>query len=148
MRVWAMVSDLPRMGEWSPETTGGRWKDGATGPAVGAKFVGRNRLGVLRWSTLATVVGCEKPTEFAFDVSSGPFKVSRWAYRISPTDSGCEVTETWEDHRSGWFAKTTGLFMRVKGRSVHNRRTMTETLEALAAAAEASPTDGETAETS
>ncbi|MBJ7509613.1 MAG: SRPBCC family protein, partial [Ilumatobacteraceae bacterium] len=23
--VWALVSDLPRMGEWSPENQGGEW---------------------------------------------------------------------------------------------------------------------------
>ena len=37
-RVYELVSDLPRMGEWSPENTGGSWIKGATGPAVGAKF--------------------------------------------------------------------------------------------------------------
>ena len=29
--VWALVSDLPRMGEWSPENCGGQWVKGATG---------------------------------------------------------------------------------------------------------------------
>ena len=37
-KVWALVSDLPRMGEWSPENEGGAWADGATGPAMGATF--------------------------------------------------------------------------------------------------------------
>jgi uncharacterized protein YndB with AHSA1/START domain len=36
--LWKMVSDVTRMGEWSPENTGGEWLKGATGPAVGAKF--------------------------------------------------------------------------------------------------------------
>ena len=40
--VFAMVSDLTRMGEWSPENQGGQWVKGATGPAVGAQFKGRN----------------------------------------------------------------------------------------------------------
>ncbi len=29
-RVWALVTDITRMGEWSPESTGGRWTRGAT----------------------------------------------------------------------------------------------------------------------
>ena len=33
-RVYELVSDLPRMGEWSPENTGGTWIKGAKGPAV------------------------------------------------------------------------------------------------------------------
>ena len=47
-KVWEMLSDLPRMGEWSPENTGGKWVRGATGPAVGARFVGSNRNGKKR----------------------------------------------------------------------------------------------------
>ena len=35
-RVWELVSDITRAGEWSPEATGGRWRGDATGPAVGA----------------------------------------------------------------------------------------------------------------
>ena len=48
-RVYELVSDLPRMGEWSPENTGGKWVKGATGPAVGALFEGTNRLGKKKW---------------------------------------------------------------------------------------------------
>ena len=36
--VWALVSDLPRMGDWSPENDGGEWVKGATGPAVGGEL--------------------------------------------------------------------------------------------------------------
>src|SRR5687768_3849760 len=41
--VWAIVTDLPGMGELSPENAGGRWVGGSTGPAVGARFRGVNR---------------------------------------------------------------------------------------------------------
>ena len=58
-KVWALVSDLPRMGEWSPENAGGKWVKGATGPALGAVFEGNNKNGFRRWSTTVTVVGCE-----------------------------------------------------------------------------------------
>ena len=58
-KVWALVSDLPRMGEWSPENAGGTWAKGATGPALGAVFKGTNKNGFRRWSTTVTVVACE-----------------------------------------------------------------------------------------
>ena len=29
--VYGMVSDITRMGEWSPEAVGGRWMDGGSG---------------------------------------------------------------------------------------------------------------------
>ena len=50
-KVWSMVTDLPRMGEWSPENQGGDWVKGATGPAVDASFKGRNKNGKRAWST-------------------------------------------------------------------------------------------------
>ena len=51
-KVWALVTDLPRMGEWSPENAGGKWVKGATGPALGSVFQGNNKNGFRRWSTM------------------------------------------------------------------------------------------------
>src|SRR6266508_5653038 len=42
--VYALVSDLPRMGEWSPENIGGEWQGGGRGQ-VGDRFLGHNRAG-------------------------------------------------------------------------------------------------------
>lgn len=136
-RVWELVSDLPRMGEWSPEATGGRWKGGASRASKGARFVGHNRSGWRRWSTLATVVECNPANSFAFDITSGPLKVARWRYDIESTSDGCSVTESWEDHRSAFFARATSLLTGVSDRSEQNRRNMAATLEALAETAEA-----------
>ena len=137
-RVYDLVTDLPRMGEWSPENTGGKWLDGATGPTVGARFKGTNRKGAMRWSTTATVTDATSPTSFAFDVSSGPLNVSRWSYTIAPTATGCEVTETFTERRPGLIAKIFDFGTRVSNRDDHNRRNIEVTLERLAAAAEAS----------
>ncbi|MEP6623116.1 MAG: SRPBCC family protein, partial [Acidimicrobiia bacterium] len=38
--IWALVSDVTRIGEYSPETFEAEWLDGATGPAVGVRFRG------------------------------------------------------------------------------------------------------------
>ncbi len=40
-KVYALVSDITRMGEWSPECRSCRWADEATGPTVGARFKAR-----------------------------------------------------------------------------------------------------------
>ena len=54
--VYDLVSDVTRMGSWSPETTSCRWLASATGPTVGARFRGTNRHGpLLRWTTTCTV---------------------------------------------------------------------------------------------
>ena len=47
-QLYDMVSDIARMGDWSPENTGGRWLGKATGPALGAKFLGWNKHGLVR----------------------------------------------------------------------------------------------------
>ncbi|HVM51679.1 MAG TPA: SRPBCC family protein [Acidimicrobiales bacterium] len=135
--VYDLVSDLPRMGEWSPENTGGRWVGGATGPAVGARFRGSNRKGWRRWSTTVTVADATPGRAFAFDVTAGPFAVARWSYAIEPAGDGCDVTESWEDHRHPAIARIVGPMTGVSDRRSHNEATMRTTLERLKAAAEA-----------
>jgi uncharacterized protein YndB with AHSA1/START domain len=136
-RVYELVSDLPRMGEWSPENTGGRWIGGASGPAVGARFRGSNRKGIARWSTTCTIVEARPGEAVAWDVTAGPFPVARWSYRIDASGEGCDVTESWEDHRSPIARTLTGVAIGVKDRAAHNEAGMRTTLERLKAAAEA-----------
>jgi uncharacterized protein YndB with AHSA1/START domain len=94
-KVYAMISDVTRMGEWSPETYKCEWADGATGPAVGARFKGSNKRGILRWPTKPTVTMADPGREFAFDVG----KDTRWSYRLAPKDGGTELTESFESLR-------------------------------------------------
>jgi hypothetical protein len=133
-QLYALVSDLCRMGEWSPENTGGKWVKGATGPAVGAKFEGTNQLGKKKWKTLSTVAIAEPAREFAFDVTAAGMKVARWGCRLEAVDGGTKVTQYWDDHRNAVIAKMTGLALGVKDRAVHNTAGMEQTLERLAAA--------------
>ena len=139
-RLYDLVSDLPRMGEWSPENTGGSWTGGATGPAVGAKFRGTNRSGWRRWSTLVHVTAADPGRRFGFDVSAGGIPIAAWEYTFADTaDGGCDVTERWIDRRPGLARKLSDVVMQTPDRGVHNRRTMEETLRKLKAAAESTP---------
>ena len=135
-RVWSMVSDVTRMGEWSPESESATWLGGAKGPHAGAKFRGVNRNGKRKWETEATVVEAEPGRLFAFRVTAAGFKVAEWRYTFEPTDSGCRVTETWIDQR-GRIAKALGKPVSgVADRATHNRAGMEKTLDQLKAAAE------------
>jgi len=135
-RVWPLVTDLPRMGEWSPENTGGTWERGASGPGLGARFKGTNANGKKRWSTDVKVVTFDPPRSFEFDVTALGVRVARWSYAIEPIGGGCRVTETWTDQR-GWLARTLGgPVSGVRERASHNREGMAKTLAGLAAAAE------------
>ena len=99
--VWSLISDVTRTGEWSPENTGSRWRDGATGPAVGARFQGTNRNGIFYWRTTAVVTAADIGRRFAFDVSAVGIPISHWDWTMSPTPGGTEVALDWADRRTG-----------------------------------------------
>lgn len=135
-QVWAMVSDLTRMGEWSPENEGVTWLRGATGPEPGARFSGANRNGRKTWRTAGMVVESQPGRLFSFRITAAGLKVAEWRYAFEPTPDGCRVTETWIDQR-GPIARVLGKPVSgVADRAAHNRRTMQKTLERLKAAAE------------
>ncbi len=135
-QVWAMVSDVTRMGEWSPENEGAEWLGGAAGPQPGAKFRGTNRNGNKKWNTRATIVDVEPGHLLSFRVTAAGFKVAEWRYAFEPTATGCRITETWIDER-GRIAKALGKPVSGVGdRVAHNQAGMEQTLERLKAAAE------------
>lgn len=135
--VYAMVSDVTRMGSWSPETTSCRWLDDATGPEVGARFRGSNRHGrLLRWSTTCTVTHAEPGRQFAFDVDYAGVPISRWSYDFAATAAGCSVTESWTDRRPTLMRLASVPVMGIADRAKHNRGGMETTLAALRAVAE------------
>jgi uncharacterized protein YndB with AHSA1/START domain len=135
-RVWDLVSDLTRMGEWSPENTGGTWVKGAAAPATGARFRGTNAHGKKSWVTNVVVDTCEPGRQFSFEVTAAGFKVARWSYEIEPTDIGSRVTETWTDRRNP-LARTLGKPASGTAHDADQTRAgMETTLERLAQVAE------------
>ena len=130
-----MVSDVTRMGEWSPENVGARWLDGSTAAAVGARFRGSNRRGWRRWSTTGTIVAADPGRTFAFDVSLGPVRTSRWTYELQPQGDETVVTEIWSDRRPRWLALLAGVTMGIPDIRSHNERNMRTTLANLRDAA-------------
>lgn len=135
--VYALVADLPRMHEWSPENDSVTWRKGASGAEPGAAFSGTNRLGKKTWSTRGAVVEAVPGRTLSFRVTAVGMKVALWSYRFEPTDSGCAVTESWVDERGGFIIFAGKLLTGVADRPAHNRAGMEETLANLKAAAEA-----------
>ncbi|HEX6446682.1 MAG TPA: SRPBCC family protein [Streptosporangiales bacterium] len=137
--VYSMVSDLGRMGEWSPECTGVTWRGGrgrgGRGRGVGGRFVGHNRDGWKRWSTYGRIVRAVPSRVFAFDISLGPVRSATWAYVIETADDGCTVTEEWTDHRPAVIRAVTDLAFGARRRI--NRDSILTTLANVRAAAEA-----------
>ena len=90
--LYDMVSDVTRMGEWSPVCTACWWEDGQ-GPRPGAWFVGRNELPERIWETRSQVVAADRGREFAFVVGGSWV---RWGYTFTSVEEGTQVTESWE----------------------------------------------------
>ncbi len=134
--VFAALTDVTRMGEWSPENHSCEWNEGHDGPALGAKWTGHNRLGDKDWSTEAQIVEFVPNEQFIFDCMVGDFVYATWGYTIEPTDAGCRVTELWQDHRPEEVKKMTKSISGVEDRVPHNKAGMEATLERLAAAVE------------
>lgn len=136
--VWALLSDLTRMGEWSPETTKVEWTGGSTGPSVGATFKGTNENGARRWSTDGRITAADPPNLLEWEVTSvAGMKVATWRYVIESTgELSCRVTESFEDRRGVLMKVLGGLATGVKDRGTHNADGMQATLDRLKAAAE------------
>lgn len=134
--VYAAISDVTRMGEWSEECHSCEWHDGFDGPVVGATFDGHNRNGEHEWTSQGTVIEAEPGRAFAFECSMMDFHFSTWGYRIEPTGSGCTVTEWSEDLRPDSALEFSKQMSGVDDRAERNRQTMSATLERLAAAVE------------
>jgi uncharacterized protein YndB with AHSA1/START domain len=138
-RVFDLVSDVTKIGRYSPETFEAEWLDGATGPAVGAKFRGhvkRNGKGPVYWTT-CTVIACEPGREFAFGVGPEGKPLNVWGYRLAPSGDGTDVTESFQLTPTVPLRLYWALFGWTRGKT--NRNGMRTTLERIKAEVE-SPT--------
>jgi hypothetical protein len=98
-RVYALVSDVTRMGEWSPVCKACWWEDDSQGgPAVGAWFVGRNETPERTWETRSQVVVADAGREFAWEVNGGWV---RWGFTMAPEDGSEGRSEATGDIRQG-----------------------------------------------
>lgn len=142
-RVWDLVADITRIGEFSPETFEAEWLDGAAAPGVGVRFRGhvrRNGRGPVYWTT-CTVTASDPGREFAFSVAGpGGVTLNTWRYELRPVTQGTDVTESFELPAM----LGTRLYWMLAGRA--RRRTnldgMRVTLERIKAVAEAADPPG------
>jgi uncharacterized protein YndB with AHSA1/START domain len=135
-RVYAAISDVTRMGEWSEECYACAWHEGHDEPIVGAIFDGHNRYGEHEWTTQGRIIEAEPGRAFAFECSMMAFNYSTWGYRIEPTEAGSRVTEWSDDLRPETVLEFSRQVSGIDDRTERNRQTMSGTLERLAAALE------------
>lgn len=132
-RLWQLVADVTRVGEWSPVCRYCEWLEGSVTPEVGARFVGHSRRGLARWSRVCEVRVSDPGSEFAFCTFFKGTEATRWRYRFEPTSRGTRVTESYEVVSMPRWVQ---LLDRVPGAHAKARRdavdNMTTTLERLA----------------
>jgi uncharacterized protein YndB with AHSA1/START domain len=136
--VWGLVSDITKMGDYSPEVIEAEWIGGATGPAVGARYRGhvkRNEnFPVLYWTT-CEITECVPGEVFEFAVMLRDRPVNTWRYEFRATDDGdTDVTESFDlgDNLFTKIWRPLGGFLRER----RNQRDMLRTLERVKAVAE------------
>ena len=140
-KVWSLVTDIPRMSQWSPQVVRSTVKGGEV--RLGATFANLNKQGFKRWPTNGKVVRYTPPTgagkgEFAFRIKENK---SIWAFDLEPTASGgTRITERRETPE-GLSGLSMGLTKVVLGGqakfTAELRRGIRQTLERIKAEAEA-----------
>ncbi|MFF3315532.1 NAD(P)-binding domain-containing protein [Streptomyces sp. NPDC003035] len=142
--VWDLISDVTRMGEWSPECRRCYWRGDKRG--VGARFIGINRRGWVAWVTSNTIEKAERGKSFAFHTTTNGV---RWGYRLERDgEGGTLLTEVWDvsgqntgqRKRTASFAKS--MLGGYENHTQELRDGMRTTLERVKAAAEAATRQG------
>jgi len=87
-RVYAVVSDVTRIPEWSPETKRAEW-------LAPGRFQAWNRRRLGRWQTAANVVEAVPGHRFSFIVQALGGDWTQWTYLIEPgsTAGATRLTE-------------------------------------------------------
>ncbi|HVT21210.1 MAG TPA: SRPBCC family protein [Mycobacteriales bacterium] len=135
--VWDLLSDVERMGEWSPECYRVAWLDGASPPAKpGARFKGSNKWGPVRWSMTCEVKTADPGREISWTTIQGERELVTWTYRLEPNDGGTDVVESFDVH---WLPLGPRIFedYLMVNRDKHRSAGMAATLQRIKAAAEA-----------
>lgn len=137
------VADVTRTGERSPECRAAEWLPGSPPAVVGARFRGRNRSGIARWSRVCEVIEADPGRGFAFRTVPERWDPSRrdsttWSYTFEVDGDGTLVVHSYEI-----TLLPSPLFRAVYGRLLPDHRDMRPqmraTLEALRSSLETRP---------
>jgi hypothetical protein len=133
-QVYALVSDITRTGEWSPECVRCRWLDGATSAKEGARFRGTSRNGWRHWSTTSTIRTADAEAGLTWDVTYLGRPVARWRYGFEPlTDERTRLTESVDDQRERWLRGVSPWITGFRDRAARNTDSIGTSLERIKA---------------
>jgi hypothetical protein len=140
--IYARIADVTTAGGRSIECRSCAWLPGVAPGTVGARFRGRNRSGLARWSRVCEVLEADLGRRFSFRTVPERFNPSRidsttWSYLLVPGGTGTHVTHAyritkWPIRPMKW------LYGRLFPQHRDMRPQMRHTLEALRAELEGS----------
>ncbi len=137
--VWDLLSDVERMGEWSPECYRVAWVDGATAPAApGKRFKGWNRYGPMRWTMTCEVKSAVPSKEISWSTLQGDREVVRWTYRLEAAAGGTDLVESFDVKWLPFGPRIFEDYLMV-GRDRRRAAAMAATLQRIKTAAESAP---------
>lgn len=137
--LYALISDVTRTPEYSPEVVKCTWKKGATGPTVGARFKAINHAGrVPDWPNSPVVTVADPGKVFAFERTEVGGGTIEWRYVFEAQGTGTLVTESYTVLKNvnalGWFIIDTLAGLKDRRNDLHSG--MTVSLERIAAIVE------------
>jgi uncharacterized protein YndB with AHSA1/START domain len=89
-RVWSLVTDVTRVGDWGGECVAAHWEEQG-GPAVGARFRGKQVRGDRTWETSSVVTEAQPGVSFGWAVEDPANAAATWRYELAPDGSGRTV---------------------------------------------------------
>ena len=95
--VWDLVSDITLPTRFSSEIRSVDWLDGATAPALGARFVGRSAHEAIgEWETTCRITDLDEGRRVEWTVGgAGDEPSSIWRFTIAPRDDATVELEQW-----------------------------------------------------
>jgi hypothetical protein len=142
--IWQVLTDVTRMGQWSPECTGCTWLDHGGAVGVGTRFRGTNRWGPIRWATICTIEVFDVDKCFAYSARHWSGAQTRWSYKFARHQAGTLIRQSFESVETPTIVL---LLDKVTGRPHRLKRQVRTTLTRLSAFVEqgisTSPARGE-----
>lgn len=151
-QAWDLITDVTRIGEFSPECTDAWWVSGYPTRAVGARFEGHNRSadGAEEWIRPCDVTAWDEPRHFAWVVGDryDGSPATRWSYTLEPDGADVVVRHSFAHDPQGQTGvriavaadpDRAGLVIETRRR--HLLEGMTRTLERMRAILECDGVD-------
>ena len=142
-RVWELVCDIDLPARFSEEFQGGSWLDDSDGPALGAKFLGRNQHPAAGdWETTSHVVALTPERVFAWAVGDPDHSSATWRFELQPEGTGTRLKQ-WAQFGPGPSGLSAVIERMpdkeeriIERRLAEHRENMTRTIEGIKELAE------------